>query len=374
MSESARNPEVIIIGGGIQGCSTAVHLGLKGVRALLIEKNYPGRHASGVNAGGVSRIGRFPSELPLSALSLEIWHDMESLVDDDCGFISNGRMKIAENEAEMEKLRERFNTVRALGHEHEQLIDQYELRQLEPDVAEHCVGGIYAPDCGHANPFRTTTAFARKARNLGQTIMEGVRVEKVSRAAGVWTVRTDAGEFQAPVLVNTAGAWGDRISDQMGEEVPMETIAPMLMVTARMPPIIRGVMGATDRILSIKQVPNGTIIIGGGYRGTADRDAETTVLDYKKLAYNAKIATEMFPKLKGARIVRSWAGIEGRMADAMPVISPSKTEEACFHAFGFSAHGFNLGPAVGSVLSELITAGQSNIPIDAFSIDRFAKA
>jgi len=83
--------------------------------------------------------------------------------------------------------------------------------------------------------------------------MEGVRVEKVSRAAGIWTVRTDAGEFQAPVLVNTAGAWGDRISAQMGEEVPMETIAPMLMVTARMPPIIRGVMGATDRILSIKQ-------------------------------------------------------------------------------------------------------------------------
>lgn len=374
MSETAPSPDVIIIGGGIQGCSTAVHLGLKGIGALLIEKNYPGRHASGVNAGGVNRIGRFPSELPLSALSLEIWHGIESLVDDDCGFVANGRIKIAENEAEMEKLRERFQRVRALGHDHERLIDRQELRELEPDVAEHCVGGIVAPGCGHANPFRTTTAFARKARELGQTILEGVRVEKVSRANGIWTVRTDSGQFQAPVLVNTAGAWADRISAQMGEEVPMETIAPMLMVTARMPPVIRGVMGATDRILSIKQVANGTVIIGGGYRGTADRDAETTVLDYKKLAFNAKIATEMFPKLKGARIVRSWAGIEGRMADAIPVISPSMTEEGCFHAFGFSAHGFNLGPAVGRVLSELIATGRTNIPLDAFRIDRFRTA
>ena len=80
----------------------------------------------------------------------------------------------------------------------------------------------------------------------------------------------------------------------------------------------------------------------------------------------------MFPALRNARIVRAWAGIEGNIADGLPVISPSATEEAAFHAFGFCAHGFHLGPVVGRILAELVTTGNSNVPIEPFRIDRFA--
>jgi sarcosine oxidase subunit beta len=367
-------PDVIIIGGGIHGCSAALHLAVRGVKATLVEKNYCGRHASGVNAGGVGRLGRFTAEQPLAAATIELWHHMAELVGDDCGFVANGRLKIAETEAEMALLVERYERVRALGHEHERLLDQRELREVEPGVAPHCLGAIHSPRCGHANPFRAVSAFRAKATELGQEIREGTRVGAVRRAGGLWVVETDHGRIEAPVLVNCAGAWADRIAAQLGEPVPLEVIAPMLMVTARMPPFMHGVAGGAARILSIKQLANGTVVIGGGYRGRADRDAETTELDYAKLAFNARLAIHMFPALAGARVVRSWAGIEALMPDGMPVIGPSATADSAYHAFGFSAHGFGLGPAVGAVIAELVATGATNMPIEAFRIDRFGFA
>jgi sarcosine oxidase subunit beta len=145
----------------------------------------------------------------------------------------------------------------------------------------------------------------------------------------------------------------------------------MLMVTNRLPPFMRQRIGAVDRVLSIVQQANGTVIIGGGYLGRADRNAETTNLDYARLAFNSQIACDMFPTLREAKIIRAWAGIEGYIADGLPVIGPSATEESAYHAFGFSAHGFHLGPIVGRILAQLVVDGHSEIPIDAFRIDRF---
>jgi sarcosine oxidase subunit beta len=77
--------------------------------------------------------------------------------------------------------------------------------------------------------------------------------------------------------------------------------------------------------------------------------------------------------MRAAEIVRCWAGIEARMPDDIPVIGPSSTSEGVYHAFGFSAHGFQLGPIVGSLLAELITTGATNLPIAPFRIDRFCR-
>ena len=365
--------DVLVVGGGIQGLSTAVHLGLRGARVTVLEKNWCGRHASGVNAGGVNRMGRFPEELPLSGISLDLWHRIGELVDDGCGFEATGRMKVAESDAELETLNARWRAVRDLGHEHERMLDRRELFELEPGLAPHCTGGLVSPGCGHANPFRTVHAFRRKAIALGATVREGVRVLQVRRDGRTLVAETDAGRFEAPKLVNCAGAWADRIAADLGEPVPMTTIAPMLSVTTRMPRVMRHVIGATDRVLSIKQLENGTVIIGGGYRGTADRDAESTRLDYAKIGWNLRIAGDFFPALRDARVVRCWAGIEGRTADGLPVIGPSSTEDGVFHAFGFSAHGFHLGPGVGAALSELVATGASNTPLHAFRIDRFQR-
>src|SRR5262249_58010468 len=107
---------------------------------------------------------------------------------------------------------------------------------------------------------------------------------------------------------------------------------------------------------------NGTVLIGGGHRGRLERDLNRTELDFAGLAVSARTVWDLFPIMRGAQIVRSWAGIEARMPDDIPVIGPSTTSEGVFHAFGFSAHGFALGPIVGAIIAELVTGGENNFP------------
>jgi len=366
--------DVIVIGAGLHGCSAALHLSRRGVKALVIEKDHVGQHASGVNAGGVRRLGRHFAEVPLSVASMELWHDIRDLVGDDCGFESPGQVKVAESDAELERLRSRVEDLNALGYTHEELIGRNALRDLLPAVSEHCVGGIVSHGDGAALPFRTVTAFRRAAERQGARFIEGGAVTRIERHGMVWRVTAGTEIHGAPVVVNAAGAWADRIAAMLGDTVPLEVIAPMLMITTPMPTFVKPVVGATSRPLSFKQFRNGTVLIGGGHRGTADRDRNSTALDFGKLALNARTASDIFPVMADAHFLRAWAGIEARMPDDLPVIGPSAHAPDAFHAFGFSAHGFQLGPIVGAILTDLITTGTTALPIDAFAVDRFQVA
>ena len=370
----SRTADVIVIGGGIHGCSTALHLALRGVEPILLEKDYAGRHASGVNAGGVRQLARHVAEVPLSVASMEIWERIHDVVDDDCGFEAHGQVLIAESAAELDGLRARVDDLRLRGFTHEELIDRTELKRLVPAVADHCPGGIVSRRDGAADPFRTTQALRRKAIALGARFIEGVAVTSLARRGNAWRVETTDGAFEAPKIVNAAGAWADRIAARLGEPVPLEAIAPMLMITARVPRFIEPVVILRGRKLSFKQLANGTVLIGGGHLGQVYRDENRTELDWRKLAESARTVAELFPVMREAMVVRAWAGIEARMPDDLPVIGPSRTAEGVFHQFGFSAHGFQLGPGVGALMAELITTGATNMPIDPFSIARFSVA
>lgn len=369
MTETA---DAVIVGGGLHGCSAALYLARRGLGPLVVEKDHVGRHASGVNAGGVRRLGRDLAEIPLSVASFELWETIEDLVDDDCGFHQTGQIKIAETEAELAALRDRAQEVRDLGYGHEVIIDRETLRELLPAAAEHCVGGMHVEGDGYADPARTTAAFRRKAELLGVRFFEGVKASGVVRENGTWQVATDDGAFEAPVLVNCAGAWADRISAALGEPVPLSIKASMLMVTAPMPRFVEPVVGAQGRTLSFKQAPNGTVIVGGGHQGRAWRDENRTTVDFDGLAISARTASILFPIMAGSSVVRCWAGIEAAMPDGIPVIGPSAADGA-FHAFGYCGHGFQLGPIVGSVIADLVTTGATNLPIGPFRIDRFDK-
>ena len=208
---------------------------------------------------------------------------------------------------------------------------------------------------------------------MGAEIREGVRVTSVSRDGTNWRVGTDEGNFLSPRIVNAAGAWADRIAADLGEPVPLEVIAPMLMITAAMPAFIRPVVILRKRKLSFKQFRNGTVLIGGGYLGRAIRDENRTVLDWAKLATNAGTVWDLFPIMRAAPVVRAWAGIEARMPDDLPVFGRSAKHGGVYHQFGFSAHGFQLGPGAGAVMAEIIATGSSNVPIDGLGIARFAQ-
>ncbi|WP_137045309.1 FAD-binding oxidoreductase [Pseudolabrys sp. FHR47] len=368
-----KTADVIVVGGGIHGCSTALHLALRGVKPLLLEKDYCGRHASGVNAGGVRQLARHVAEVPLSVASMELWERIEDLVGDDCGFESHGQVLVAEDEADFDNCRARVDDLRLRGFTHEELIDRSELKRLVPAVSDYCPGGVVSRRDGAADPFRTTQAFRRRAIECGAMVREGVRVLSIVRRGGIWHVATTDGALEAPVLVNAAGAWSGRLAEMAGEPVPLDVIAPMLMITARVPHFLDPVIILRGRKLSFKQFRNGTVLIGGGHLGKAYPDENTTVLDWQKLTASARTVDELFPVMRAATIVRAWAGIEARMPDDIPVIGPSKAADGLFHQFGFSAHGFQLGPGVGALMAELIATGTTHLPIEPFRVDRFVK-
>ncbi|WP_245395156.1 NAD(P)/FAD-dependent oxidoreductase [methane-oxidizing endosymbiont of Gigantopelta aegis] len=147
--------------------------------------------------------------------------------------------------------------------------------------------------------------------------------------------------------------------------------ALMLMVTERLPHFIDPVIGAASRKLSFKQMQNGTVIIGGALVAKLDFDTEHTEINWPQMAKSAKTVLDFFPQLKNTRIVRAWAGIEGFTPDNLPIIGRSQRFDSVYHAFGFSAHGFQLSPIIGKIMAELIDTGKTDLPIDAFSISRF---
>ena len=372
MTSPDRHADAIVIGGGLHGCATALHLARAGLSVIVMEKDTVGRHASSANAGGVRRLGRALPEIPLAVAALAAWHRIRDLVDEDCGFASSCQVKVAETEAELQALSERRDTLLRLGFEHEEIIDQAQLRELLPAIAPHCLGGMVVHGDGHANPFLTVHAFRRKAQALGVRIVEGIAVESLQRRGEIWQVGTSQGQLEASIVVNCAGAWGGQIAAMLGEHAPVVAEALMLMITARLKPFVTPVVGAQGRKLSFKQFANGTVLIGGGHPGRAEPENNRTHLDFMGLAASASTAADLFPPLRGVQIVRCWAGIEGETPDSIPVIGASAADGA-YHAFGFSGHGFALAPIVGGIIADLVVTGSTDLPIGAFGIDRFCR-
>ncbi len=264
MAAGRQTADVVVIGAGLHGCAAALHLARAGFNVIVIEKDTIGRHASGVNAGGVRRLGRAEAEIPLAVAALNTWHHIRDLVDDDCGFTRSCQVKVAETETELQTLRARRERLLSLGFNHEEMIDQRQLRELLPALAPHCLGALVVHGDGYANPFLTVCAFRRKAQALGVRFIENAPVETLQRRSDLWRVGYAQGVVDTPILVNCAGAWGGRIAALLGEPVPVAAQALMLMITARVKPFVRTVVGAQGRTLSFKQFTNGSVLIGGG--------------------------------------------------------------------------------------------------------------
>ena len=365
------NTEVLIIGAGLIGTSIALQLAMRGCRCTVIDKDSPGRHASGSNAGGLRQLNRDPAEIPLTVAAAKMWHDIENLVDSDCDVRFPGQLRVAENQSDMHKLEQRAAMVRAMGYQHEEIIGQQELYQLVPALAPGCIGALICRADGYARPYHALSAFRQKAESLGATFHSATEVYRIEQQGDGWSVRTSQGTYNSAVLVNCVGAWAGELAAQMHEPVPLTPKALMLMVTDRLPHFVDPVMGAASRKLSFKQMQNGTLIIGGALVAKLDFEQERTDIDWHQLAASAKTVLDFFPQLKDVRIVRAWAGIEGFMPDNIPVISASQMTKNAYHAFGFSAHGLQLSPVVGRIMAQLILDGRSELPIEPFGINRF---
>ena len=365
--------DVLVVGGGLHGTSSAFHMARRGAKVIVLEADYVARHSSGVNAGGVRTLGRPLPEIPLALMSREIWYRMSDLLCEDGGFVPSGQLKIAETDDELEACRQRVALLESHGFTHEKVIDRESVLELEPALARHVTGGIWVERDGFALPYRTTTAFRLAAQRLGARFLEGTPVRRIEQRGTRWFAVTSRGTFSAEKLLVTAGAWSGELTKQVGEPVPVHPEGLMLMVTHRVAPFCRATLGATGKPLSFKQFDNGTVVIGGKLIGIADLANRHGEVDFARLVRSARTVTDLFPHLRNLGVNRAWAGVEAFTEDELPVISASRKASNLYYSFGYCGSGFQLGPGCGKLVSELILDGAPSIPLDAFAIDRFGR-
>lgn len=366
------NADVLVVGGGLHGLSAALNCARRGLSVRLVERHFVGRHASGATAAGVRTLGRNPAELPLSLDAASLWHEMEELVGDDCGFVACGQLQLAEDEVALETIAARVARLKASGYGHERLIGQDELRALLPDVSGHCLGAAWAENDGSADPHRMIGAFKKAAEKAGVTIHEQCEVTAIRRSSATWEIQTSAGSFEAKTIVNAGGAWAGRICELAGDPVRHAIRTSMMVVTERTSTHVGPVVSSLGRKLSFKQTGQGTLLIGGGSQGRLSADRQSASVDVVSLAASIKAAVRLFPSTRGLRIVRTWAGMEAMTADHLPVIGLSGKVDGLVHAFGFSGHGFQLVPSVGRVLADLVCEGKTKHDLGAFDPQRTA--
>lgn len=364
--------DIAVIGGGIHGCAASLELAERGHRVILLERDRIGAHASGVNAGGVRVLARALPEIPLADAAVGLWHGLAERLGAPCHFRVSGHVQVAETKEDVESQERRLAALARAGLSTEYPITAARLRRTLPGVASHCYGAVASAGDGNADPAATMLAYRGALKASGVRIIEGEGVLALEKSGGGWSLVLERHTVRADVVVNCAGAWGGELARFMGDEVPVEAVAPMMLVTQRVRRFLDPVVIGCGRPLSAKQSRNGTILIGGGRLGRVDRTSRRTEVDLAELRYAARTFSEIFPESPALLAVRAWAGIEGRTPDGLPVIGRGNFAGNVVHAFGFSLHGFALGPVVGRLVADLVCDGQSTFDLAAFRPDRFA--
>ena len=374
---STQAADVIIVGGGFMGAAAAFFLRKRGVSVILLERGLIGQQASGVNFGNVRRQGRAIEQLPLANRSREIWLKLKELIGEDVELLLSGHLRIGYRPEHAERLEKYAKDAQPYGLGLE-MMSAKAVHERFPYLGPEVSAGCYAPYDGHANPRLAAPAFGRAAVREGAQVFENTEIVNVEKDGEDFRVSAaDGRTFRAPAVLITAGAWGDRISAKFGEPVPMIVKGPQMCVTEPVPYAIAPTIGlATDipeEVVYFRQVARGNIVIGGGGHEPVDMENRRAYVNPRRTLMTLAQAPRVIPAFRHLSIIRVWSGIEGYMEDSRPVMGPSARVPGLYYAFGFSGHGFQLGPGVGDVMAELIHTGATTTPIEHYHIGRFAK-
>jgi len=368
MTERVR-ADVAIVGGGIAGCAAAVALRAAGMTVVLLEKQLCGAGASGVNFGGVRQQGRDLAELPLARRGRAIWEGLNERVSDDVEFVASGHLKLARSDADMAQLEAYAAAAAEFGLRLE-LLGRDAVRKSAPWVGPGVVGGSLCAEDGHANPRVVGPAYARLARRMGADVREHAEVASAARADDGFVTTTAQLEVRSRFLVNCAGVAAGTIAGWFGERAPVRPIVPNMVVTEPLPFLVDRSLGVCGGGVYLRQIARGNVIFGGG-DGWADAECRRSRPLTRTTLGAMREALALVPALEGCHVIRTWTGIDGEMPDVIPVIGFSSTTPDLVHAFGFSGHGFQLGPVMGEIVAELVTQGRSASPLEPFAIERF---
>lgn len=364
--------DVIIVGGGIAGVCSAYYLARRGARVSLFERGAVGAQASGVNFGGLRTNGRAEPELPLSLRARSQWRKIEALVGDRCETEITGHIEICDRAEHMAAVEQWAKMAERHGVG-AQMLTGAEIATRFPWIGTKVLGGCFVAGDGAANPRLVTPIFAIAAGKLGVDICEYDAVRTAHHDGACFRIETESGtKARAPTLINAAGAWGARMAAQFSEVFPLDVMAPQMVVSEPFPRMVTSTVDypVNGRFFYARQIGRGNLLFGRG-PGRADLDTGRAKYVPQNLFDASRIAVDVLPFLRGRNFIRSWAGVEGKSPDSLPFLGKSRAVGGLIHAFGFSGHGFQLGPGIGEVVAELALDGRTSTQIEGFDPYRF---
>ena len=375
--------DVLVVGGGIVGCSVAYYLAREGVAVTLIERHDVGGEASGANAGSIhlqlpsplfrtaapAVAARIASALiPFSLAARDAWRDLARDLDNGFELRFAGGLMVAETASELEMLRAKATLERQAGLE-VRIVEGRELRELAPYLSDAVCAAAYCPLEGKANPLRALEAILREALRAGAKIRARMALLGMARRSGGFVAATDRGEIRCRRIVNAAGAWAPTVGAMAGLAVPGVVQPQHMNVTEMAPPVLTHLVQHVLRRLTLKQAENGTVVIGGGWRAAADRRPPCARVIADSVTGNLAVATRIVPAVGALRLVRAWAG-QSLMTDGNAIVGEPPDMPGFFNAIPANS-GFTTGPLTARVVAEALM-GRTTRDLAPYSIDRFA--
>ncbi len=356
--------DVVIIGGGVNGCSLAYRLAKKGLDVVLVEKKYLTSGATGACGAGIRQQWSTRENASLAIQSVKIFEQLSKELGQDIEFRQGGYLIAIHDEKEMKQ--------RSLGLK----VDILAPREITDVVSildakgMKAIGATFCPTDGHANPFKTTFAYADAARNLGAEINTHTTVIDVkTNHKKIHAIVTDKKTIQTNVVVNAAGIDSKAIAEMVKVKLPLIPLRKEIMATERLQPLFEAMVISFKDGIYFSQQKEGQIV--GGIPIPEEKPGYRTMPTFAFLQHMTQTLTRYAPILKHVNLLRHWTGFYDVTPDARPILGEVKEVKDFIQCNGFSGHGFMISPMVSKLLTDLIADGKTSEVLENLSLERF---
>ena len=365
--------DVIIIGGGIIGCSIAFELAKRGRSdVLVIEKEYLTSGATGRCGAGIRQQWGSVINATLASESTHIFENLEDYTgySGDCGLNQGGYLLVAYTEKEWEQFHKNLEVQHSVGID-SYAVDLESIRDIVPHIdTKDMFGACFCAKDGHADPFHCTYAYAKGAQRMGADIETYTTVTGFTVENGrIQTVHTSKGDIRSNIVLNCTGGHAAGLAAMAGDELPIFPERHQILITEPVAHIMDPMVMSFHHRFYVQQTPHGSVIMG-----IADPNEPVSLNinpTWQFLESCAYIITKTLPAFRSLRVVRQWAGMYDMSPDRYPIISKAKDADGFITVAGLSGHGFMVAPRIAILIANYLTKQKDNLDINIFSANRY---
>ena len=377
--------QVVVIGGGVVGCSVLYHLTKAGWKdVVLVERDELTSGSTWHAAGGMHTINLDPNVAKLQQYTINLYKEIEEISGQSCGVHITGGIMLAGTEERLDWLRQAHARGRYLGMSMEFVSLDEAVRRFPLMEKKYFKGALYDPIEGHVDPAGVTNAYAKAARVQGAEVYRFTRVTALEQFTdGSWNVVTEKGSIRAEHVVNAGGLWAREIGRMVGLELPVLAMEHQYLITEEIPEVRASkteMLHVIDFEGEIYMRQEGMGMLMGTYerRGVpwSERSTpwnfthELLAPDLDRIAPSLEVGFKHYPAIERAGIKKVINGPFTFAPDGNPVVGPIRGLRNYWVACGVMA-GFSQGGGVGLALSNWMVGGDPGFDIWAMDVARF---